>query len=71
MIEGKRYLELCQECAVGRDRFVYCRVAKCKPLALRLWFDTRGELHNSAHLRFCGSQTDIYAELKDVSEELI
>lgn len=69
MIERKKFLELCQKYAVDRMTFVEFGKAKCYPLALRLWFDARGDVHNSAHLRFCDSRTDVYAELKDVSEE--
>ena len=68
-MERKRYLELCQRNAVSPDSVnVIYQGCKYYPIALKIWFNGKGETKNTAEMVDCVSKTKLYANVKDVSE---
>ena len=68
-MERKRYLELCQKYAVGRDIRVKYKDTEYHPYRYELGFDKQGKPIHTAILKDLKANSIIYVMFKDVKEE--
>lgn len=69
-MERRRFLELCQRNAIDPDSVnVIYQGCKYHPIALKIWFNSKGEAKNTAEMIDCTSRTKLYADVKDVLEK--
>ena len=68
-MDRKQYLELCQKNAVYPNSvFLLYDGIKYYPLALKVWFDGRGETKNTAVMVECASMSRLHCDLRDVDK---
>ena len=67
-MERKRYLELCQKYAVGRDIRVKYKDIEYHPYRYELGFDDKGNTIHTAILKDIKANSVVYTMLEEVKE---
>ena len=67
-MERKRYLELCQKCAVGGDIRVLYKDTEYHPCRYELGFDSSGKSIHTAILKDVNANSVLHTKLENVKE---
>lgn len=70
-MERKRYLELCQaNSAKPNSVIVYYEDGQYYPVSLRIWFNKKGEIRNTAEIKDYVASAVLHVDITKLSESL-